>query len=76
MGLRCAVCFRLSAVQVDGVHYNHAFVTGGKRLREEWVCLNKAVIRVLNHLTCCDMKAAVLAAIKHTAFPIRVEHNR
>ncbi len=69
MGLQCAVCSQLSPVQVDGLHYNHVCVTGGKRLeREEFVRVNEAFIRVLNHLTWYDIKAAVLAAIKHTAF--------
>lgn len=31
MGLRCAVRFQLSMVQVDGLHYNHAFVKGEKK---------------------------------------------
>lgn len=65
MGLQCAVCFQLSTTRADGLHYNHVFVTGGKK---EYVCLNKAANKVLSLWTSYDMKVAVQAFIKTHRF--------
>lgn len=56
MGLQCAVCFHLSMALVDGLHYNHVFVTGGKRLKREVGLFEQASVGVLNHLISFTLK--------------------
>ena len=68
MGLQCAVCFHLSMALVDGLHYNHVFVTGGKRVKRE-VGLRQSV----ESFDFFYIKAAVLVVIRHTAFPNRIK---
>lgn len=67
MGLQCVVCFQSSKAQVDGLHCNHD--VWRKKLKEEKASLNKA--SMLNLWISYDMKVAVLAVIKHIAFPNR-----
>lgn len=60
IGLCYVACFHLSTAQVDGLHHNHALVTGGKDSERSRVCLNEASVGELRNCTGCDRKAAAL----------------
>lgn len=72
---RAAVCSPLSTEQVDGLHCNHMFVTGGKKTRRRVGLFEQGLWRSARSLDLLSHESVVVVAAGNThSFLKRTEH--